>query len=334
MAKVLITGGAGFIGSHLAEKCLLEGHQVTLLDNLSTSSLHNITPILSRYPGQAVFVEGSVEDKALVQQLVRQHEAVYHLASVVGVKRVLQEPLSTVLEGLRGTDYVLESAAEVGVPTMVASTSEVYGRLQELLDNGQHQALSENLPLLLGSPTRHRWIYAITKLAKEALAIAYHREKQAPFIVVRFFNTVGPRQSAAYGMVIPTMVQAALERRTIPVYGDGQQKRSFLHVSDAVHAIYNLLFSAVSPWGDIFNVGNPMEISIYELAQRIKDLTSSTSSIELIPYEQAYGPGFEDMRRRTPDITKIQQLIGWTPQKSLDDILHETIQYYKVQITS
>jgi UDP-glucose 4-epimerase len=259
---------------------------------------------------------------------------VYHLASVVGVKRVLQEPLSTVLEGLRGTDYVLESAAEVGVPTMVASTSEVYGRLQELLDNGQHQALSENLPLLLGSPTRHRWIYAITKLAKEALAIAYHREKQAPFIVVRFFNTVGPRQSAAYGMVIPTMVQAALERRTIPVYGDGQQKRSFLHVSDAVHAIYNLLFSAVSPWGDIFNVGNPMEISIYELAQRIKDLTSSTSSIELIPYEQAYGPGFEDMRRRTPDITKIQQLIGWTPQKSLDDILHETIQYYKVQITS
>ncbi len=332
MSNILVTGGAGFIGSHLVETLLRAGHQVAILDNLSTGQLAHIAPLLEKFPGQLTFVEGGVEDKATIQALSAGKEAIFHLASVVGVKRVLQEPLTTVLEGLRGTDYVLEAAAREGIPTLVASTSEVYGRLQEILPDAP--SLSEDLPLLLGSPAKHRWVYAITKLAKEALAIAYHRERQAPFVAVRFFNTVGPRQTAAYGMVIPNMVRAALTDAPIPIYGDGEQKRSFLHVSDAVEAIYRLLLdSPAPPWGEIFNVGNPVEISIRALAERIKALTGSHSPLEFIPYEEAYGQGFEDMRCRTPDISKISTWIGWKPKKSLDEILLETITYYQ-QATS
>lgn len=328
--KILITGGAGLIGSHLAEKCLLEGHRVTILDNLSTGLLANVAPLLERFPGQLTFIEDSVENQALIQKLVSEHDAIYHLASVVGVKRVLQEPLTTILEGLRGTLNILQAAAIYNRKALVASTSEVYGRAQELILSQELPALSEISFLVLGSPAKHRWIYAITKLAKEALAIAYHREKACPFVVVRFFNTVGPRQSAAYGMVIPSMVRAALAGQPIPVYGTGQQKRSFLHVSDAVEAIYRLLFEAPTPpWGEIFNVGNPQETSILALAQRIQALTGTNSSIELIPYEKAYGPGFEDMQKRTPDITKIKTWLGWQPKKQLDDILQETIAYYR-----
>lgn len=333
MPDILVTGGAGFIGSHLVEALLQAGHHVTVLDNLSTGHLSNLAAALQAFPGKLTFVEGSVEDRQTIQSLVAEKEAIFHLASVVGVKRVLQEPLATALEGLRGTDYVLEAAAREGIPTLVASTSEVYGRLQEVLPDVT--SLSEELPLLLGSPARHRWIYAITKLAKEALAIAYHRERQAPFVVVRFFNTVGPRQSAAYGMVIPNMVRAALAGEPIPVYGDGEQRRSFLHVSDAVNAIYRLLLDPPRPpWGEIFNVGNPIEISIRALAEKIKSLTHSSSSLTFIPYEEAYGPGFEDMLARTPNIDKISTWIGWTPQKSLEDILMETIAYYKQNIPS
>ena len=333
MSRVLVTGGAGFIGSHLVEALLKAGHQVAVLDNLSTGRLANLAALLEKFPGQLTFIEGSVEDKATIQALSAGKEAIFHLASVVGVKRVLQEPLITVLEGLRGTDYVLEAAAREGIPTLVASTSEVYGRLQEILSDVS--SLSEDDPLLLGSPARHRWVYAITKLAKEALAIAYHRERQAPFVVVRFFNTVGPRQAAAYGMVIPNMVKAALTGEPIPIYGDGQQKRSFLHVSDAVEAIYRLLLdSPFPPWGEIFNVGNPIEISICALAERIKALTDSSSPLKFISYEEAYGQGFEDMRARTPDISKISRWIGWMPKKSLDDILLETIAFYRQTIPS
>lgn len=324
--KILITGGAGFIGSHLAEKCLSAGHDVTILDNLSTGSLDNITSLLSGYADRLRFVHGSVEDKALVSPLVAQHDRIYHLASVVGVKRVLAEPLATVLEGLRGTDHVLTAAAQYQRPTLVASTSEVYGRALDYLDSAGEMRLSETSPLLLGSPEKHRWVYAIVKLAKEALAISYHRQTGAPFVVVRFFNTVGPRQSPAYGMVIPNLVHAALAGHPLPVYGTGQQKRSFLHVKDAVEALYPLLISPPrDPWGEIFNLGNPIEISIIDLAQRIKELTNSPSPIELIPYEQSYGRGFEDMQRRTPDITKIHSWLGWSPRFTLDDILKEVI---------
>ncbi len=326
--RVLITGGAGFIGSHLAEKCLREGHTVTVLDNLSTGTLDNISDLL-RLEGRFQFIQGSVEDASLVWKLVSQHERVYHLASVVGVKRVLAEPLTTILEGLRGTEAVLAAAAELGVPTLVASTSEVYGRALDFLDpTGQNQ-LDEASVLLLGTPQRHRWIYAITKLAKEALAVAYHKQRQSPFVVVRFFNTVGPRQSPAYGMVIPNLVQAALAGQPLPVYGTGQQKRSFLHVQDAVEALYALFFhSPREPWGEIFNIGNPHEISILELAERIKTLTGSASPIQLIPYEESYGPGFEDMQRRTPNIGKISAWLGWKPARDLDTILQEVIQSY------
>ncbi len=329
--KILITGGAGFIGSHLAEKCLVEGNRVTILDNLSTGQLSNIASLLERFPGRINFTQGTVEDQRLLQQLVAEHDMVYHLASVVGVKRVLQEPLTTVLEGLQGTMHVLEAAATYQRRVLVASTSEVYGRAQELISSEEGlSALSENSFLVLGSPVKHRWIYAITKLAKEALAIAYHREKACPFVIVRFFNTVGPRQSAAYGMVIPSMVRAALSGKPIPVYGSGQQRRSFLHVFDAVEAIYHLLMTAPTPpWGEVFNVGNPHEVTIMELAQRIQALTGTSSPIKQIPYEKAYGPGFEDMQKRTPDITKIQHWLGWQPQKQLDDILLETIDYYR-----
>lgn len=333
MPDILVTGGAGFIGSHLVEALLQAGHSVTVLDNLSTGHLRNLSEALKAFPGRLTFIEGHVEDKQTTQSLAAGKDAIFHLASVVGVKRVLRQPLATALEGLRGIDYVLEAAAREGIPTLVASTSEVYGRLQEVLP--EVTTLSEELPLLLGAPTRHRWIYAITKLAKEALAIAYHRERQAPFVVVRFFNTVGPRQSAAYGMVIPNMVRAALAGEPIPIYGDGEQRRSFLHVSDAVRAISRLLLdSPRPPWGEIFNVGNPIEISIRALAEKIKGLTHSSSPLTFIPYEEAYGPGFEDMRARTPSIEKISTWIGWTPQKSLEDILMETIAYYRQIIPS
>ncbi len=333
MSNILVTGGAGFIGSHLVEVLLQAGHEVVVLDNLSTGHLGNLMPFFEAHPGRLTFVEGSVEDKQAISSLAAGRDAIFHLASVVGVKRVLREPLTTALEGLRGVDYVLEVAAREGIPTLVASTSEVYGRLQEVLP--EVTSLSEDYPLLLGSPARHRWIYAITKLAKEALAIAYHRERQAPFVVVRFFNTVGPRQSAAYGMVIPNMVRAALAGEPIPIYGDGEQRRSFLHVSDAVQAIYQLLlYPPKPPWGEIFNVGNPIEISIRALAEKIKTLAGSSSPLDFIPYEQAYGPGFEDMRARTPNIQKISTWTGWLPKKSLDDILMETITYYKQTIPS
>ena len=333
MRNILVTGGAGFIGSHLVETLLKAGYHVSVLDNLSTGHLGNLAYLMETFPGQLSFVQGNVEDKSTVQSLASGKEAIYHLASVVGVKRVLQEPLATVLEGLRGVDYVLEVAAREGIPTLVASTSEVYGRLQEVLPDVT--GLSEDLHLLLGSPAKHRWVYAITKLAKEALAIAYHRERGAPFVVVRFFNTVGPRQSAAYGMVIPNMVKAALSGKSIPIYGDGEQRRSFLHVTDAVEAIYRLLLdSPQPPWGEIFNVGNPIEVSIRALAEKIKTLTGSPSPLQFIPYEEAYGQGFEDMRVRTPNITKISTWIGWTPKKSLDEILIETITYYKQTIPS
>ncbi|MCX7651525.1 MAG: GDP-mannose 4,6-dehydratase [Bacteroidia bacterium] len=329
--KILITGGAGFIGSHLAEKCAVAGHRVTILDNLSTGSLDNITHLLREYKGTLQFVQGTVEDEGLVRQLIEQHDRVYHLASVVGVKRVMMEPLTTVVEGLRGTDVVLSVAAELVRPTLVASTSEVYGRALEYLDPEGCQRLSEDSPLVLGSPAKHRWVYAITKLAKEALAISYHRQMGSPFVVVRFFNTVGPRQSPAYGMVIPNLVQAALSGRPLPVYGTGTQRRSFLHVKDAVEALYQLLITPPrEPWGEIFNLGNPMEISIMELAEKIKALVNSNSPIEVIPYEVSYGKGFEDMQRRTPDISKIQAWLGWSPRHDLDDILNEVIQHAQI----
>ncbi|MCS7189941.1 MAG: GDP-mannose 4,6-dehydratase [Bacteroidia bacterium] len=325
--KILITGGAGFIGSYLAERCLESGHRVTILDNLSTGSLDNLTP-LYKYGEAFSFVKGSIEEADLVKELVQAHDRVYHLAAVVGVKRVLAEPLATVLEGLRGTDHVLEAADEAQVPTLVASTSEVYGRALDYLDPDGKRRLSEESVLVLGPPSRHRWLYAITKLAKEAMVIAYHRQKGSPFVVARFFNTVGPRQSPAYGMVIPNLVQAALSNRPLPVYGTGRQKRSFLHVKDAVEAIYKLLLDDIPPpWGEIFNIGNPQEVSILELAQRIIKLTNSSSSIELIPYEVSYGPGFEDMQRRTPDIQKTVEWLNWSPKYELEQILQETITY-------
>ncbi|MCS7298055.1 MAG: GDP-mannose 4,6-dehydratase [Bacteroidia bacterium] len=328
--RILITGGAGFIGSHLTQECLEAGHVVTALDNLSTGSLDNITSFLSNYPDRFRFIRGSVEESELVSELVKQHDVIYHLASVVGVKRVLAEPLATVLEGLRGADAVLSAAAPLHRPVLIASTSEVYGRALDYLDPEGVHKLTEDSPLLLGPPARHRWVYAITKLAMEALAVSYHRQIKAPFVIVRFFNTVGPRQSPAYGMVIPNLVQAALSGRSLPVYGSGQQKRSFLHVKDAVKAIYALLFSPKKPpWGETFNLGNPSEISILSLAQRIRELTGSTSSIEFIPYEVSYGDGFEDMQRRTPDITKIQEWIDWHPQYTLDQILSEVIAHVR-----
>ncbi|MEN3040620.1 MAG: SDR family NAD(P)-dependent oxidoreductase [Bacteroidia bacterium] len=333
--KVLITGGAGFIGSHLAEKCLSEGHEVTVLDNLSTGSLQNIAHLLDDYPQRFHFIEGTVEDESLVQRLVEAHDRIYHLASVVGVKRVMAEPLITVVEGLRGTDTVLSAAAKAYRPTLIASTSEVYGHALEYLDNEGRQSLSENSPLILGSPAKHRWVYAITKLAKEAMAISYHRQLGSPFVVVRFFNTVGPRQSPAYGMVIPNLVQAAIASQPLPVYGTGRQKRSFLHVKDAVEAIYQLLIVPPrEPWGEIFNLGNPIEISIIDLARKIKDMVGSDSPIELIPYEVSYGQGFEDMQRRTPDISKIQSWLGWSPRFTLDDILEEVIRHAQVSVSS
>ncbi|MCW2609467.1 MAG: UDP-glucose 4-epimerase [Actinomycetota bacterium] len=320
--KFLITGGAGFVGSHLTDRLLEAGHSVVALDNLSTGQLSNLDRA-GRNPNFR-FVQGSVLDELIVDELVHQCDTVVHLAAAVGVQLVVDEPLRSLTTNIRGSENVIGAAHRYRRTVLIASTSEIYGK-------NSAGPLREDADRILGSPSVSRWAYSTAKAVDEILANAYHRERGLPAIIVRLFNTVGPRQSPAYGMVIPRLVRQALRNEPITVFGDGKQTRCFAHVQDVVTALVGLL-DEPRAIGGTYNVGHAEEISMYDLAEEIKRLTGSESTIDLIPYEQAYGDGFEDMRRRVPDTGKIRALTGWHPTQSLDSILGDTIAEARVEL--
>lgn len=313
--RVLVTGGAGFIGSHLCEALLKRGAEVWALDDLSTGRLDNIRPF-ERHP-KFRFLEGSVTDPSLVGGLVAQCDQVFHLAAAVGVKYVLENPLRSLITNIRGTEVILEACAEHGRKAMVFSSSEVYGK-------GVSVPFSEDDDRVMGATQKLRWSYACGKAVDECLAQAYWQQRQLPVVIVRCFNTCGPRQTGSYGMVIPNMIARALRDEPILVFGDGQQSRCFSAVSDVVRGVLMLSDSKESE-GEVFNVGSDEEVSVLELAQRIKKLCDSKSEIEFVPYEKVYGSSFEDMRRRVPDLNKIGRYVGYRPQVSLNNLLEITI---------
>jgi len=315
VARYLITGGAGFIGSHLAEALLLGGNKVTALDNLATGRLANLTALA--YHPDFSFVQGSVLDELVVDEAVRNSDVVVHLAAAVGVKLIVEQPLYSLTTNIKGAITVLEAAHRYRRKVMVASTSEIYGK-------NNSGPLNEQSDRILGSPAVARWAYSTSKAVDEILAYAYHRERDLPTIVVRLFNTVGPRQSPAYGMVVPRLVNQALAGEPITVYGDGTQTRCFCHVTDVVDALIRILNEPLAQ-GDVFNVGSSEEISIEELARQIVSKTESASPIVHVPYDVAYETGFEDMARRVPDTTKVEALTGWQATRSLDQILDDVI---------
>lgn len=317
--KFLITGGAGFIGSHLTDLLLKSGHSVIVLDNLSTGNLKNL-PQIQLNQSKLSFTFGSILDEKIVDSCVKECDAVFHLAAAVGVQLIIDKPLESLSTNIRGSENVLNSCLKYDKRILVTSTSEIYGKNTSL-------TLSENDDRILGSPTKTRWSYSEAKAIEEMLAYLFWKEKNLPTIIVRLFNTVGPRQIGDYGMVIPRFVSQALLNNPITVYGDGSQKRCFCHVQDVVVALINLMLNDNSV-GEAFNVGNDQEISILELAESIKKLTKSKSEIVLVPYEKAYNSGFEDMFRRRPSIKKIQQHINWSPALNLNDIISDVTTYF------
>jgi UDP-glucose 4-epimerase len=313
--RVLVTGGAGFIGGHLSEALLDEGHQVFVIDDLSTGSIDNISHLKERRGFH--YTIDTVFNDAVVAELVDRADVIFHLAAAVGVKLIVQEPVHTIETNVHGTEVILRHAAKKKKLVFIASTSEVYGKSLDV-------PFREDADLVMGATSRHRWAYACSKALDEFLALAYWKQKQLPVIVVRFFNTVGPRQTARYGMVVPTFVRQALAGEAITVFGDGTQQRSFTYVGDVVGALLKLMVEPRAV-GQVLNIGNGQEVTIRELAERIKRVTSSASPITLVPYDQAYDTGFEDMPRRVPDLAKINALIGYTPKVDLDEIIARVI---------
>ena len=318
--RYLITGGAGFIGSHLVRRFLDDGHEVHVLDNLSTGRFDNVEQWAD--DEQFALTVGSVLDEHTLEQCVESCDRIVHLAAAVGVKRVMEKPVETIQTNVGGTENVLQMARYHDKKTLLASTSEIYGKAMQADES--LESLREDGDWTLGTTSKRRWAYACSKAMDEFLAQAYHDEYDLSVICVRFFNTVGPGQSSRYGMVIPNFVERALDDRPIQVYGDGTQTRCFTHVYDAVRAVRRLL-DEPSAEGEVFNVGRPSEISINQLAGRVKEMVGSSSTITHVPYEEVYGPGFEDMKRRTPDITKLQDTINFSPSYSLEDILRDVI---------
>jgi UDP-glucose 4-epimerase len=316
--RALITGGAGFIGSHLAELLLSRGHQVSALDDLSTGHLDNIAPLLGR-PG-FTFTLGSVTDDATVGEMVDNADVIFHLAAVVGVRLVVKEPVRTIETNVHGTETVLRHASRHRKLVLLASTSEVYGK-------GLALPFSEDADLVLGAPSKTRWGYATSKLLDEFLALAYWKERQVPVVVVRLFNTVGPRQSSRYGMVLPNFVKWALDGAPITIHGDGTQTRSFTWVGDVVGAMLALV-EQPKAIGEVFNIGNGAEISIRDLAAQIKAMTDSSSPLQYVPYDQAFDTSFEDMPRRVPDISKIHRYVGFQPKVHLSEIIERVIEFW------
>ena len=317
--RFLITGGAGFIGSHLAERLLDRGDHVVLLDNLSTGSMENIRHL--KASERMAYHLDTIENRQLLAELVDDAEVIVHLAAAVGVKLIVESPVRTIETNVNGTQLILEAACKKRKLVLTASTSEVYGK-------NTNVPFREDADLVLGPTTKGRWSYAASKALDEFLALSYWKEKKLPVIVVRLFNTVGPRQTGRYGMVLPNFVKAALENRPICVYGTGKQSRCFCDVRDTVEALIRLI-ATPRAIGEVVNVGNTQEISIEDLARRVKERTGSRSPIEYIPYDQAYEPGFEDMMRRVPNIEKLHAITGFRPQTSLDEIIDRVAAYFQ-----
>jgi len=314
--RALLTGGAGFVGSHLAERLLDDGHAVLVLDDLSTGSMENIAHLRGR-PGFEYTID-SVMNEPLTAELVDRADVVFHLAAAVGVKLIVEAPVRTIETNVHGTEVVLKHASKKGKLVVLFSTSEVYGKSAAL-------PFSEEADLVLGSTAKHRWAYACSKALDEFLGLAYLRERRLPVIIVRLFNTVGPRQTGRYGMVIPTLVRQALTGEPLTVYGDGTQSRSFTYVGDVVDAVVRLAHESRAV-GGVFNIGGTEEVAIVDLARRIQQVTASRSPIVLVPYDEAYEAGFEDMPRRVPNLTRIRQLIGYAPTVDLDGILRRVME--------
>ena len=317
--RALITGGAGFVGSHLGDALLAGGHEVFVIDDLSTGSIENISH-LKPHPAFHYTIESIVNEPVLAE-LVDRSDVVFHLAAAVGVKKIVEEPVHTIENNVHGTEVVLRHANKKKKLVLIASTSEVYGKSTEV-------PFREDADLVMGPTTKHRWAYACSKAIDEFLALAYWKEKRLPIVIVRLFNTVGPRQTGQYGMVIPTFVRQALAGHPITVYGDGSQSRSFTYVGDVVRALVALVGEPRAV-GQVFNVGHGAEITIRALAEKVKERTGSSSPLVTVPYDQAYEAGFEDMVRRVPDISKIRALVGYEPTVGLDEILDQVIEYIR-----
>jgi UDP-glucose 4-epimerase len=317
--RALITGGAGFIGSHLSEALLDAGHQVLILDNLSTGSIDNITHLKSR-PGFEYFID-TVENEPLLAELIDRSDVVFHFAAAVGVKLIVEQPVYTIETNVHGTEIVLKHANKKKKLVVIASTSEVYGKSEDV-------PFREDSDLVMGPTPKHRWAYACSKAIDEFLALAYWKERKLPVIIVRFFNTVGPRQTGQYGMVIPNFVRQALAGEPITVFGDGKQSRAFTHVKDVVGALLKLV-AEPKAIGQVINIGNMQEVTIADLAAKVRDLAGSQSPIKFVSYEEAYESGFEDMPRRVPDLSRVKGLIGYEPKHQLDEILTQVIDYFR-----
>jgi len=320
--KILITGGAGFIGSHLADRLLENGEEVYVIDDLSSGSLKNVEHLQDN--PQFHLVVDTVLHEAVMNELVFKCEHIYHMAAVVGVKQIMNRPVETLETNVKGTEIVLRLANRHKKKVLIASTSEVYGKV---MDGDNCCQLTEDTDRLMGSTSKRRWAYACSKALDEFLALAYYEEKKLPVVIARLFNTVGPRQTGQYGMVVPNFVQKALIGKPIVVHGDGSQSRTFIHISDAVDALMGLM-AEPSALGQVVNVGSTEEMTIKELALLVKEMAESESDIEYISYDKAYGPGFEDMQRRCPDITRIEELSGFQPKVNLRGIIQSVIDYY------
>ncbi len=322
MTHALITGGAGFIGSHLADKLLAAGQQVTIIDDLSTGRFENIAH-LEGHPGFHYAIE-DIRNIHVLDRLVSECDVIYHLAAAVGVEKIISEPIATIEVNIGGTEVVLKTARRYRKKVLIASTSEIYGK-------GARFPFSEEDDRLMGPTTRSRWSYAASKAIDEFLALAYHKEVGLPVVIVRLFNTVGPRQTGQYGMVLPRFVRWALANEPIRVYGDGQQTRCFCNVRDVVAAVETLAGTPAAV-GQVFNIGSQEEVSILALAERIKARAGSRSDIQFVPYDDAYEAGFEDFRRRVPSLDKIQAAIAWQPTVTLDQTIDEIVAYYREEM--
>ncbi len=317
--RYLITGGAGFIGSHLAEELLRRGHEVAVVDDLSTGGINNIRHLKTH--DRFHYVIDSCSNVQLMAELVDGADKIYHLAAAVGVKLIVESPVRTIETNIRLTEILLSLANKKKRPIFIASTSEVYGKSQEF-------PFREDQDLVMGATTKGRWSYACSKAIDEFLAVAYWKERKLPTVVARLFNTVGPRQTGQYGMVVPNFVKQAIAGAPITVFGDGKQSRCFTHVSDVVRALIGLMDNDAL-YGNVFNIGNNNEISIGDLAKQVREMCGSKSEIVYVPYEKAYEQGFEDMQRRVPDVSKITAAIGWKPSIALPQILQDVIDYHR-----
>jgi UDP-glucose 4-epimerase len=317
--RALVTGGAGFIGSHLAEALLNAGHEVDVIDNLSTGSIRNIDHL--KIQPKFKYVIDTLTNEPLLAELIDRNDVVFHLAAAVGVKLIVEQPVHTIETNVHGTEVVLKHANKKKKLVFIASTSEVYGKNLEV-------PFREDADLVMGPTVKHRWAYACSKALDEFLALAYWKERGLPVIIVRFFNTVGPRQTGQYGMVLPSFVRQALAGEPITVFGDGKQQRSFTYVGDVVGCLLNLV-KEKNAIGEVFNIGNSEEVTILKLAELVKARTGSRSEIVFVPYDKAYEAGFEDMPRRVPDLTKVRKLVGYEPKIQLNEIITKVIEYFR-----